>query len=307
MTTPTVRAAREGDYEAVAAFTRDTWADRERGDYIPRVFREWVATDDEGQRTLVAEVDGRVVGLVQVVLLSPDEAWSQGLRVAPDVRGQDVGSRLSRAASRWAHERGATVSRGMVFSWNTMGLGHARANGFEAATEFRWAHPLDRDTEGDVAIDVADDPSAAWQFWTRSDARAHLGGLALSPTESWALCELTRETLREAAAADGLFVARRAGTRGMAFRVRDDEVTVDGEATRRVEYGVAVWDDPAACRALMGAMARDARQRDADETRVVIPETPRHVSDVAAARTPVSDGPDFVMAADLTDDSLFAP
>ncbi|WP_372909824.1 N-acetyltransferase family protein [Salinigranum sp.] len=302
----TVRQARASDAAAVESFTRDTWADREVGDYIPRVFDEWVRTDGPDQRTFVAETDGRVVGLIQAVLLSVDEAWTQGLRVDADVRGAEVGSTLSRAAQTWAREQGATVARGMVFSWNVMGLGHARANGFEAVTEFRWAHPTPDETATPEFTESAD-PAAAWRFWTDSDARSHLGGLTLSTTESWALCELTRETLQEAAADDGLFVLARRGTRGVAFRTREtDVVGDDGESVRLAEYGVAAWDGPEACESLLRAIARDAGERGADRTRVLVPETARHVSDVAAARVAVAEEPDFVLAADLTDETRFA-
>jgi GNAT superfamily N-acetyltransferase len=305
-TSVTVRQARASDAAAVESFTRDTWADREAGDYIPRVFDEWVRTDGPDQRTFVAETDGRVVGLIQAVLLAADEAWTQGLRVAPSVRGADVGSTLSRAAQTWARDQGATVARGMVFSWNVMGLGHARANGFEAVTEFRWAHPAPDETAVSGFSESAD-PAAAWRFWTDSDARSHLGGLALSTTESWALCELRRETLQEAAADDGLFVVARRGTRGVAFRTRETDVGGDeGEDVRLAEYGVAAWDDPDACEALLRAIARDAGKRGADRTRVLVPETARHVSDVAVARVAVADEPDFVLAADLTDEGRFA-
>lgn len=298
-----IRRARPSDREAVVGFTADTWPDRDAGDYVPRVFDEWVRTDGDDQRTFVADADGRAVGIAQHLLLSDDEAWGQGLRVDPEFRGLDVGSALSRAAFAWARERGATVARGMVFSWNVAGLGHARANGFEPATEFRWARP-EPDADADLELGVHDDPAAAWRYWTGSDARGHLRGLALAPEETWALRELTRETLRESADDDGLFVVRAGGTRGMAFRVREYAPGGDGETL--AEYGVAAWDDAAACRALMRAVARDAGERGADAARVLVPETVRHVSDVALARVALSDEPDFVMEADLTDESLLS-
>ena len=147
---PVVREARPADVDAVAAFTRDTWGERQE-DYIPRVFSDWAASDDSGSGTFVAtlppdavaesaaigtkddrrpgdtlvEGDGAgaadagdpeaVVGCIQGVLLSEWEAWGQGIRVDPAARGLGVGTALSAAALDWARDRGARVCRNMVF------------------------------------------------------------------------------------------------------------------------------------------------------------------------------------------------
>ncbi len=192
----TVRQARAADTDAVTAFTGDTWGDRHE-DYIPRVFAEWVASDDGTQRTFVATIDPAavtltdtpedgagaeqaldeatlvtgdgtgaaapgdpeaVVGCVQGVLLSEWESWAQGIRVNPAVRGLGVGSRLSEAVLGWARSAGATVCRNMVFSWNVAGLGQSRAVGFDPGTEFRFARP-DPDTAPEsLPKPVDDDP-----------------------------------------------------------------------------------------------------------------------------------------------------
>jgi len=105
------------------------------------------------------------------------------------------------------------------------------------------------------------------------------------------------------------------GARAATFRVRDYEREVeDGESggsddadvadaptTERVaEYGVGAWADVPALETLVAAIKRDAAAIDADRTRVLIPETARHVSDGAAVRAGISDHPDFVLSADLT-------
>jgi hypothetical protein len=64
-----IRPARPDDVEDVVAFTRDTWSDRETGDYLPDVFPQWVKGDDPGGHSLVADVDGRAVGTLQACLL----------------------------------------------------------------------------------------------------------------------------------------------------------------------------------------------------------------------------------------------
>jgi len=305
----TIRQARAEDHEAVAAFTEDTWPDREASDYLPRVFPEWVDTDGPEQRTVVADVEGtdEIAGVCQCVLLSDHEAWAQGMRVDPDYRGRGIAACINGALFDWAARRGATVCRNLVFSWNRGGLGISRAVGFEPATEFRWVHPEpDADTgneNGSEGEDVAvvDRPAAAWGYWQRSDVCTALRGLALSPSESWAVQELTQEHLRAAADGDegrAFAVQDDGGTRAMAYRVRTSE---PGEGTGTVaEYGVGAWADVPAARALLGAVSRDAAAVGADRTRVLVPETPRHVSDAAYAGAGVSEEPHFVFEADLT-------
>jgi len=322
------RQARPEDYEAVAAFTRDTWPDRDGRDYIPRIYHDWIDGDGATQRTFVADAGDEtgatpsenVAGIVQGVLLSEHEAWAQGMRVNPDYRGQGLSTALNEAVFDWAAERGAVACRNMVFSWNTAGLGGLRAAGFDPATEFRWAHPepdADADAGGDGDVGdarVVPDPDAAWHYWTGSDARDALRGLALDGDESWAVSELTRADLWRAADETAVFAVQRSdgravrrddgrarGTRGLAYRVRDYErETDDGRTERWAEYGVGAWADVEAARALFAAVARDAAGVDADRTRVLIPERPRHVTDAAWARAGVSDEPVFAFEADLS-------
>ncbi len=68
------------------------------------------------------------------------------------------------------------------------------------------------------------------------------------------------------------------------------------------EYAIGAWTDADAARSLFAAISRDAASRGADETRVLIPETPRVVSDAAYCRVKIADDPDFVMGMDLTKD-----
>lgn len=297
--TVTVRQATPEDEPAVVAFTADTWSDR-GGDYLPAVFADWVASDGPKQRTFVAEVDGTVSGVAQCVLLSNREAWMQGMRVAPDARGQGVSVRLNDAAAVWARGRGATVARNMVFSWNAPALAASRTAGFEPVTAFRWAHP-EPEATGEPALEIVADPAAGWTYWHDSAQRDLLRGLALAMDESWALRELTFETLERAADETMLAVVRDTGTRGLTFRVRDFErQSESGEAEHWAEYGVAAWADVAACEALLTAVSRDAAVVGADRIRVLVPEAVGTVSDVALAGAAVADEPDYVFSIDLT-------
>ncbi|MDG5776376.1 GNAT family N-acetyltransferase [Haloarculaceae archaeon H-GB2-1] len=295
-----VRQARLDDHDDVASFTRNTWPEH-GGDYLADAFPDWIASDGPEQRTFVAEADGTVVGICQGVLLSEYEAWAQGMRVHLDYRGQGIAATLTDAVFGWARERGATVCRNMVFSWNLAGLGSARSVGFEPGIEGRWGHPTPDADASVTGFEVGEDPDAAWSCWRRLAASKELDGLALDHEETWALAELTRERLARAADADGLLtVGDDGGTHGVAFRVRDYEREADGESETWAEYGAAGWRDERAADALFGAIARDAARVGADRTRVLLPETPRHVSDAAVVGVEVSDDPVFVLEADLT-------
>jgi GNAT superfamily N-acetyltransferase len=294
-----VRRARVDDAAAVAAFTRDTWPDRAVDDYVPRAFERWVESGGPDRRAFVAEVDGDVAGVVQGTMLSPWEAWAQGLRIDPAHRGAGLGTRLTTAVFEWARGRGAATVRNLVFSWNAPSLGLSRTVGFEPCTEFRWATPAP-DAAADPAMRVVDDGDDAWAFWTDSAARDHLRGLALDGDEPWALSELTRADVLAAADADRLVAVADGGVRGVALRTR---VRAYGDGDPCAEYAVGAWapGDGAAARSLLSAVARDAAAVDAAATRVLVPETCAWVTDVAAARAGPAEHPDFVLAADLTD------
>jgi N-acetylglutamate synthase-like GNAT family acetyltransferase len=291
-----VRQARADDYEAVADFTADTWDDREERDYIPDVFRDWVASDGPDQRTVVADVGGDVGGLCQAVMCSDHEAWLQGMRVNPDYRQAGLGLRMVEHLFEWVSQQGATVARNMVFSWNDAGLGQSLAAGFGPAASFRWAEPTPRDGRPDLP--VVGDPVAAWDYWTDSDARTALSSLALDERRSWVLSELTRDGLHRLADEQRVFAIQGEGTRGMGCRAR----TVEADGTEMAEYAVGAWDDADAADALFTAIRADAADLGVEATRVLIPETPRHVAEAAFVRADTSDWPTFVTAADLTGD-----
>ncbi|NHX39161.1 MULTISPECIES: GNAT family N-acetyltransferase [Haloarcula] len=289
---PTVRTARHDDYDDIVDLTSDVWADRAMADYIPDVFRDWVDDDGPNRKTLVVDVDGHAVGLAQAVILTETEAWFQGMRVDSDHRGKGFGSLLTEHLIEWAADAGASVGRSMVFSWNEAGLGQSLAAGFEAVTSFRWAHPDPAD--GTPEMTVRNDPTTAWRYWQESDGRGVLSGLALDSGESWALSTLTRETLDRLAADQTVLTVGDVEPQGMACRVRTTEA--DGE--QLAEYAVGVWRDVDAAQALFTAIAADAATLGVDGTRVLIPETPRHVAQAAYAGGNIDGRPDFVFEID---------
>jgi GNAT superfamily N-acetyltransferase len=294
----TVRQARPDDADDVVAFAQQVWTDRpDTAEYIPDVFESWVASDGPDQHTVVAEVDGAAAGLCQAAMLTAHEAWFQGMRVDPDHRGQGLGLAMVEHCFDWARERGATVGRNMVFSWNDAGLGQSVAAGFEPDTSFRFAHP-EPDAEADPDTAVGSDPAAAWSYWTASGARTHLSGLALDPDRAWALSELTRDRLHRLADDEAVFTVTTDGTTAMACRTGTTAAPSDDGTF--AEYAVSAWDDRAAAGALFDAIRADAADLGADGTRVLLPETPRHVAEAAAVRADLADWPEFVLSMDLT-------
>src|SRR5256885_13713219 len=87
-----VRAARQEDREAVLAFCAATW---EWGDYIEDVWDRWL-NDPKGS-LFVATLDGQPVGISHMQMLTPTDAWLEGLRVDPDYRQQGIAKALSDA------------------------------------------------------------------------------------------------------------------------------------------------------------------------------------------------------------------
>ncbi len=101
-----VRPARPEDRDAVLAFCAHTW---DGGDYIAEVWEKWLA--DSNGALLIAVVSGKPVGLIHLDMLSPEEAWIEGIRVDPAQRRQGIGRILTSQALVAARERGAKVAR----------------------------------------------------------------------------------------------------------------------------------------------------------------------------------------------------
>ncbi len=174
-----VRRARPGDTRAVLDFTRATW---DGWDYVPSVWSDWLeATDgvllvavpnathqlDLFGRALTGE---RPVGIARIAMLSPDEAWLEGLRVDPGVRTRGVARLLHGACLVWARAQGATSVRYATGQENEGSHRLGARHGFRLLRPWRSyqsprdAHADDEDEEAhleaadeDVFADLADD------------------------------------------------------------------------------------------------------------------------------------------------------
>lgn len=103
-----LRPETEADYEAVAEVTAAAFGEEKNARLVEaiRACPEYVA-----ELTLVAEVDGRIVGHVMYSYSSLDGSDAQLLQlsplsVVPDRQGEGIGAALTRESLRLADERG---------------------------------------------------------------------------------------------------------------------------------------------------------------------------------------------------------
>src|SRR5690348_6210183 len=125
-----VRPAVAADREAVLAFGGE---DHEAGAVTAKRWDAWLA--DERGALLVAVLDGRPVGVVDVRLMSADTGWLEGLRVDPACRGRGVGRALLSRALAAADERGVAIVRQFVAPNDTIGQKLLRRFGFAHIAE----------------------------------------------------------------------------------------------------------------------------------------------------------------------------
>jgi ribosomal protein S18 acetylase RimI-like enzyme len=207
-----IRPARPDDRDSVVAFTADTFA---WGDYVPDAFDDWLGEDG----FVVAEFEGRVVGLVRGVLLSPQEAWLQGARVHPAYRRRGVAARLNEHVRGWARDRGAVVARLLIEEDNHAAQAQVEASGMRAVARFVRAHRAVGDASpypagnGGRRIGAMEklrrahssEADPAFMAWSTSElARAGRGLFGVA----WRVRRIDVSDLVSAAQRDALWVAR---------------------------------------------------------------------------------------------------
>lgn len=182
-----IRPARAADKAAVASICAQTW----EGDYVPEVWDEWLA-DSHGQ-FVVAEAEGRAVGLGKLTRLAAGEWWLEGLRVDPDWRRQGIAGRIQAHVLAAARRLGGGVLRYGTHSANEAvhrisdRLGFRRAGVYQlhGATPLPAAAPSLRQL-------AWKDLEAAWALVEGSERRRAAGGLY---EVAWKWMGLTRERL----------------------------------------------------------------------------------------------------------------
>lgn len=126
----------------MVAFTRTTW---DGWDYLPDVWASWLQAGDGAVFAAEAAETGagRPIAVGRVALLSPNEAWMEGLRVDPAIRGHGVATAFQAAELTWAQAQGATVVRYATGETNQASLHLGARHGFAIAGRWRALRPED--------------------------------------------------------------------------------------------------------------------------------------------------------------------
>lgn len=112
------RSARHSDLPTLLALIADDTLGKNREFDVanPSYLKAFEAISaDPNQQLLVAELDGRILGMAQLSFipgLSRGGAWRcnvEAVRIASDVRGQGLGAQLMRACEARARQRGCSL------------------------------------------------------------------------------------------------------------------------------------------------------------------------------------------------------
>ncbi|HBY97222.1 MAG TPA: hypothetical protein DEP84_25305 [Chloroflexi bacterium] len=129
-----IRPARPQDKAAVVEFTKNIW---EGSDYLPKVWDAWLA--DPRGRLYVGEVAGTPVATGRVVLLSPSQAWLEGLRVDPDYQGRGYARAMHDFTVSAALEIPGVERVGLATSWENEAVHHmSLASGMHRVGDFHY-------------------------------------------------------------------------------------------------------------------------------------------------------------------------
>ena len=208
-----VRRARPSDRDAVLGFATHTWND---WDYIPHAWPVWLEARD-GVLLVAAGVDDRAVAISRIAMVSDTEAWLEGIRVDPAVRGMDVATDLQVAELHWTAAQNANVIRYATSARNEASHRLGARHGIELLVALRnywWTEDPDSDPDSPSAFDAevrasatalrervlaglaADGriaaPSDAASLWARVDGDATFNAAQrLYEPRPWAMGELS--------------------------------------------------------------------------------------------------------------------
>jgi hypothetical protein len=282
-----VRRARPSDSDAILSFATSTW---HGWDYIPNALPVWLEASDGaflvgtvgepgGMDAEGAALEvGRVIAVTRVAVVSPTEAWLEGIRVDPRVRGMGVAADLQIAELHWVEAQQATVVRYATGANNEASHRLGAKDDINLIAKLRswwWsANASPEDDEDDPSAFDADIREAATarrrravalmrdagmavdpaghdvnDLWRRVDADATFNaGERLFEARSWAMAELTESLFLRHVERGEVFVLRSEsggpGASGWALAILVDEQLPSEDSALRLS--LLVGDGPAA-------------------------------------------------------------
>lgn len=130
----TIREATPADRDEVLSFCSNTFS---WGDYINQVWDLWL--NDERGKMLVAESDGRQVGLSHVALCKGSNSiWLEGVRVHPSFRRAGIATDLMDNMLGYGIRQGAPHALAIVAADNKASQRMMERSGFSVVSE--WAY-----------------------------------------------------------------------------------------------------------------------------------------------------------------------
>jgi len=222
-----VRRVRDSDRDAVLAFASSTW---HGWDYIPNAWSVWMDAPDGAFLTATVGEPGGVdasgeplavgqpVAITRVALAAPREAWMEGIRVDPRVRGMEVARDLQIAELAWVAAQDADVVRYATGHDNEASHRLGARDGINFLVAFHslwWTEDPDNEPDDPSAYDgavraaatalrrklLADLADERWiaapgdidRLWAVVEMDpGFAAGLRLYEPRAWALNELTR-------------------------------------------------------------------------------------------------------------------
>lgn len=289
------------------SFATRTW---DGWDYIPHAWPVWIDADDGvllvGEPADPAAVDangdgltpGRPIAIARVAMTAPTEAWLEGIRVDPRVRGMDVATDLQVAELQVAAGLGADIVRYATGQGNEGSHRLGARHGFVLLASFRtwwWSESGDDDETEDEEDDAsAFDPDAraeATRKRRRLLAELASAGLVASPDSTaglwarlakedtfqrgrglyehraWALQALTPEQFAQHVAQDEVVISRQQdGDDRWALAIIPMEALPAEDVS--LHLGLLVGDGQAAT-----ALASRVRELAGESIRFRLPET----------------------------------
>jgi GNAT superfamily N-acetyltransferase len=198
-----IRRAEAADKDQVLAFCQHTF---DWGDYLHLVWDDWFA--DETGPLLVATLDEEPVGVAKVSLVTPTEAWLQGLRIHPAYRRRGLAWQFQSHCLNVARELGASVARLATSSKNAPVHKMTERVGMRRVVEVEVLQaasgPPGQGSVPSVALTLEDWPQV-FKFVFDGAALAAMGGLYKT---DWMWHALTHDKLRAHLARGQVLAAR---------------------------------------------------------------------------------------------------